>query len=137
MKNMKKHLLLFLLPIFFFACEKDEPKDEQFSLKGKTYSAYAYDHTDPYLGTTTKVYYVYRFLNNNTAERTARKNEPHGALFGNSVDTCIYTLNYPNLEIKVPSPNGTSTYTKRCEFISEKIFREYNTQGFYEYKLVE
>jgi len=133
---MKKSLFILLLPFMFLGCE-DENKDEQFRLEGKTYSAYAFDHTDPYLGNTTKVYYVYRFIDNNRTEKTARKNEPHGALFGNSVDTCIYTLNYPNLEIKVPSPNGTSTYTKRCEFISEKIFREYNTQGFYEYIFIE
>jgi len=115
---MKKSMLLFSILFFAVSCtNSNDDEVSQFSLIGKTYSAY--------VGTSvfdkSPLYDNYRFLSATKVEYTLRDGSPTGAINRYSIDTFDYSLDYPKLSIInfVSSINSTAIGT----FIDENTFR--------------
>ena len=127
--NLSVIMMIATLSIGFISCGSDDDEDE-FSLVGKTYAAFAYHssamdvaglHFDGY-----DAYWVYRFTSTTECERQSRKGSPTGGIIGD-IDKCTYTLNYPTITIV----NGTSTITGT--FIDQNTFRTGSGSNVLEY----
>lgn len=127
--NLLTIMMVVMFNVGVISCSSDDDEDN-FSLVGKTYAAFAYHssaidvagiHLDGY-----DAYWVYRFTSATECERQARKGSPTGGIIGD-IDKCTYTLNYPTITIV----NGTSTITGT--FIDQNTFRTGSGSNIKEY----
>lgn len=121
--KMKRVLInLVTVIILFVGCSKnDDPILEDASLKGTYYSAFAYTGGGySFMGVwidSYDVYWSYRFIDDNKAERTANKKEPYGKLIGQPEP---YTYRYKYPDITLIDKDGKET---NGTFIDKNVFR--------------
>lgn len=123
---MKKLIILVcaIAAVILSGCKKDE-KQEEFSLTGKTYAI-----SSPRFGT----YDSWKFISDTELEVTFRDDNPQGSIRG-EIEYGTYTLDYPNMTVKVKESNTLMTY--ECEFISETCFRTTMLAGYNYRKIFE
>jgi hypothetical protein len=117
---MKKILLALSIVFLFCGCSKEK------TLIGETYAAYGYHvddfdagiiHMDGY-----DAYFVFRFIDESTAERSTRQYSPQGKVIG-EMESCTYVLNYPTIEISYYSDAVNKIVVEKGEFLNDKTFR--------------
>ena len=117
---MRKIAIIFAVIAVLAGCSKGN------SLSGETYAAYGYHvddfnagyfHMDGY-----DAYYVFRFIDDSTAERSTRKYSPTGEVIG-EMESCTYTFNHPHIEISYYNNSLNKIVTEKGEFLDNKTFR--------------
>jgi len=100
---MKKLFALMLLCTAISFCLLSCSKDDDFSLVGTYYSAYAFKSaTFTFYGVTTggeDMYYNYQFTSSTQATYTLTEGSPYGSASSWATEIVSYTLNYPKITI--------------------------------------
>ena len=117
---MRRVVLVLIVLSALMGCSKGS------SLVGETYAAYGY-HSDEFNAGYIHIdgydaYYVFRFIDRSTAERTTRQHSPQGSIIGD-IESCTYTLKYPSIEISYYNSALRQVVTEKGKFLDKKTFR--------------
>lgn len=117
---MKRIAVIIAAIAVLVGCQKEE------RVKGQTYAAFGY-HTDAWdiAGMHFDgydVYYVFRFIDETTAERTIRRDSPKGEIMFD-IESCTYTYNHPVIEISYYNKTSQKNVVETGEFIDDATFR--------------
>lgn len=136
----KKNLLLLttvmmaaMLSFGFVSCSSDSDDGSTFTVKGKTYAAYAYRGGGMFDNDYYDVYWVYKFTSDTQYEKTTRQSSATGGIIG-EIETGTYVLNYPTITISAEAGLLEGSVIKGT-FIDNSTFRVGSGSNVMEYKL--